>query len=64
MNMKEWEKTDLWKFTSEHQDCEVESWGGYIGKGDGYTPFGFSVTWKNKILTFGLDGHYINTRAL
>lgn len=61
--MKEWEDTDLWKFTAEHQNIKVDSWGSYGGENDGYTPFGYSVTYGNKVLTFGLDGRYISTRV-
>ncbi len=63
-NMIEWKETDLWKFTAEHQDADVNIWGGYIGKNDGYTPFGYTVDYENKIWYFGLDGHFIKCKAM
>ena len=60
--MINWEKTDMWNFTLNHQDCEVESWGGYIGKNEGYTPYGYTIVLENKIYFFGLDGHFIKTK--
>ena len=59
-----WSETDLWRFTAEHPDCDVESWGGYIGKYDGYEPFGYSIECEGKIHYFGLDGRYIKSKAL
>lgn len=58
-----WMESDMWKFTSEHPDSEVESWGGYIGKNDGYTPFGYIVNLDNKRFFFDLDGHHVKTKA-
>ncbi len=62
--MDNWKDTDLWDFTSKHQEACVEAWGGYIGKKDGYIPYGFAVEYKRKIYYFGLDGHYIKEKAL
>ena len=62
--MDKWKDTDLYKFTSEHQNACVDAWGGYIGKNDGYTPYGFTVEHENKIYYFGLDGHYIKEKSL
>lgn len=53
----------MWEFTSEHPDSEVESWGGYIGKNDGYTPFGYIVNHDHKRFFFDLDGHHVKTKA-
>lgn len=62
--MDNWKDTDFWKFTAEHQDAWIELWGGYIGKEDGYTPYGFTVEHNNIIYYFGLDGHFIRENAL
>lgn len=59
----DWKKTDLWNFTKEHQECKIESWGGYVGKNDGYEPYGYIVYHENKIIYFGLDGRYIKTKV-
>lgn len=57
------ENTDLWKFTAEHHDAEVKTWGGFIGKDDGFTPFGWTVSVDGTTHYFGLDGKLIKTKA-
>ena len=59
-----WKETDLYKFTQEHREANVESWGGYVGKNDGYEPMGYEVSYDGKCYFFGLDGHYIKSKAL
>lgn len=58
-----WSETDLWRFTAEHPDCYVKSWGGYIGKRDGYEPYGYQIDFDKKLYYFGLDGHFIKAKA-
>lgn len=59
-----WEETDIWKFTKEHRDCNIESWGSYVGKDDGYLPRGYRVYFDKKIYYFALDGHLVSVKAL
>lgn len=58
-----WMESDMWYFTMKHPDSEVESWGGYIGKNDGYTPFGYIVNCDHKRFFFDLDGYHIKTKV-
>ena len=58
-----WMESDIWKFTREHPDSDVESWGGYIGKNDGYTSFGYIVNYDNKRFFFNLNGNLAKTKA-
>lgn len=53
--------TDLFNFIKSHDGCTVDAWGGYIGKNDGYTPFGYTIDFDKKTYFFGLDGHFIKT---
>lgn len=61
---KDWTQTDLYVFTTKHHNCEVKTWGGYIEKHGGFEPFGWTIDFKNLVYYFGLDGHFIKTKAI
>lgn len=62
--MKDWTTTDLWIFTSTHQDMDVESWGVYVGKNDGYEPCGWIVSDDKMSYYFDIDGKFVKSKAL
>lgn len=62
--MKDWTITDFWKFTSEHQDMDVEAWGGYVGKNDGYEPYGWIVSDSKTAYYFDIHGNFVKVKAL
>lgn len=59
-----WEGTDLFRISKEHAGACVDAWGGYIGKNDGFTPFGWTMTIGDREFFFGLDGRLIKEKAL
>lgn len=61
---KRWENTDLFRISREHQDAGVDAWGGYIGKNDGFTPFGWTITAGNREYFFDLGGKLVKEKAL
>lgn len=56
----DWTKSDLYNFTAEHPDCTISVWGGYIGKRNGFEPYGYSTVVNGKIYFFGLDGRSLD----
>ena len=63
---KDWKDTDLYKFTSMHQDVDVEIWGGFgHDANDGFIPFGWIVgsTDLDYEYFFDTDGKLIKTKA-
>lgn len=61
--MTSWTESDMCKFRSEHPGSDVELWGGFIWKNDGYTLFGYIVYHDHKRFFFDLDGRHIKTKA-
>ena len=61
---KDWENTDLYKFTSEYQDADIEMWCDY-NKGWGFIPFGWIVSaiYMDYEYYFDIDGKLIKTKA-
>ena len=61
---KNWENTDLYKFTSEHQDADIDMWYDY-NKGGGFIPFGWIVgsTYMDYEYYFDIDGNLVKTKA-
>lgn len=62
--MKDWTTTDFWKFTSEHQDVTIEVWGGWVGKNDGFEPWGWMVGYETMFYYFDLDGKLVKSKAM
>lgn len=57
-------ESDLWQFTKDHIGVSVDTWGGWTGKDDGFEIFGFKINHDKMIYYFGLDCHFIKSKAL
>lgn len=54
--------TDLQTMIQKHPKCKIKNWGGWMGKNDDYTSFGYLVETENKIYFFDLDEHFIKEK--